>query len=69
MSEDGLRAELGADPPPGLIAHLDDRALQHLTGAVRAAKTRQREALERAEQGALGHLPRLVRKAITTILR
>lgn len=69
MSEDGLRAELGTEPPPGLIARLDDAALEHLTGAVRAAKDRQREALTRAEEGALRHLPRLLRKAIRTVLR
>lgn len=69
MTEDGLRAELGTDPPPGLIAQLDADALEHLTGAVRAAKARQREALTRAEEGALRHLPRLLRKAIRTVLR
>jgi hypothetical protein len=36
---------------------------------VRAAKTRQHEALVRAEQGALRHLPRLVRRALRTVLR
>lgn len=69
MSADELRAELGSDPPPGMIAQLDERALDHLTNAVRAAKLRQREALDRAEAGALSHLPRLLRKAIRTVLR
>jgi hypothetical protein len=69
MSKAELRAELGAEPPKGMIAQLDDRALEHLTATVRAAKTRQREALIRAEQGALRHLPRLLRKAIRTVLR
>jgi hypothetical protein len=69
MSEDDLRAELGADPPPGLLAQLDDGRLADLTAALRAAKTRQREALDRAERGALSHLPRLVRKALGTVLR
>jgi len=69
MSEDDLRAELGADPPPGLVAQLDTGALEHLTGAVRAAKTRQREALDRAERNAVSPLPRLVRKALRTVLR
>jgi hypothetical protein len=69
MSVDGLRAELGADPPPGLIAKLDDRAVEHLAGAVRDAKARQRAALTRAENDALRHLPRLLRRAIRTVLR
>jgi hypothetical protein len=69
MSEDELRAELGADPPKDLVARLDAKALEHLTGAVRAAKARQREALDRAEAGALRHLPRLVRRALRTVLR
>jgi hypothetical protein len=69
MSEDGLRAELGADPPPGLIAQLDEAALEELAFAVRTAKARQREALDRAEDGALRHLPRLVRRALRTVLR
>jgi hypothetical protein len=52
-----------------LVAQLDASALEHLTGAVRAAKDRQRQALDRAEAGALRHLPRLVRKALRTVLR
>jgi hypothetical protein len=69
MSEDALRAELEAEPPPGLVAQLNERELEHLTGAVHAAKIRQREALVRAEEGALRHLPRLVRMALRTVLR
>lgn len=69
MPKDELRAELGANPPNGLVAQLDARALEHLTEAVRTAKARQREALIRAEEGALRHLPRLVRKALRTVLR
>jgi hypothetical protein len=68
MSEDELRAELGANPPDSLLAQLDAAALEHLTEAVRAAKARQREALDRAEQGALRHLPRLVRRALRAVL-
>jgi hypothetical protein len=52
-----------------LVAQLDTAAIEHLTDAVRAAKARQREALDRAEQGALRHLPRLVRRALRTVLR
>jgi hypothetical protein len=69
MAEDELRAELGADPPRELVAQLDAAALDHLTQAVRAAKARQHEALDRAEAGALRYLPRLVRRALRTVLR
>jgi len=69
MSQDALRTELGANPPKGLVAQLDAAALEHLTAAVRAAKASQREALTRAEEGALRHLPRLVRRALRTVLR
>lgn len=69
MPKDELRAELGASPPKGLVAALDASSLEHLTEAVRAAKARQREALDRAETGALRHLPRLVRRALRTVLR
>jgi hypothetical protein len=69
MSEDDLRAELRADPPPGLITALGPKELEALPTAVRAAKARQRAALDRAEREALSHLPRLVRKALRTVLR
>jgi hypothetical protein len=69
MSEDDLRAELRGDPPPGLMATLDPKQLAALTTAVRAAKARQRAALDRAEREALSHRPRLVRKALRTVLR
>ena len=69
MPKDELRAELGADPPAQLVAQLDATALGHLAEAVRAAKARQHEALIRAEANALRHLPRLVRKALRTVLR
>ena len=69
MSEDELRAELGADPPKGLVTQLDAGAIEDLTNALRAAKTRQREALDRAERNALSPLPRVVRKALRTVLR
>jgi hypothetical protein len=68
MAAKDLRAELGADPPPGLIAALDADALEALTRAVRDAKTRQREALDRAANDALSHLPGLVRKAVVRVL-
>ena len=69
MPNDDLRAELGAKPPPGLVAQLDERSLENLTAAIRAAKAQQRKALIRAEQDALSQLPRLVRVAIRAVLR
>lgn len=68
MPGDELRAELGANPPQKLVAQLDAKALEHLTAAVRAAKSRQHEALVRAERNALSHLPWVVRKALRTVL-
>ena len=69
MAVDDLRAELRADPPPGLVAALDAESLTLLAGAVRDAKLRQRQALEKAADDALSHLPRLVRKAVVRVLR
>ena len=69
MSEDELRSELGADPPTGLVTQLDAGAIEDLANAVRAARTRQREALDRAERNALSPLPRVVRRALRTVLR
>jgi hypothetical protein len=69
MAAKDLRAELGADPPPGLIASLEPEALDALTAAVRDAKARQRAALDQAGNDALSHLPGLVRKAVLRVLR
>lgn len=64
-----LRAELGAEPPPGLIDNLDADALIALAGKLREAKEHQSEALDRAIDDALGHLPRLLRMTVERILR
>jgi hypothetical protein len=69
MAADDLRAELRADPPPGLLAALDPAELDALTKAVRDAKVRQRQALDAAADAALSHLPGLVRKALVKVLR
>jgi hypothetical protein len=69
MPRPDLRAELGADPPPGLVAALSPKELGELTSAVREAKARQRAALDRAANDALGHLPGLVRRAVLRMLR
>jgi hypothetical protein len=64
-----LRAELGAEPPPGLVKALGPDELEALAGTVRAAKERQRRALERAGDDALRHLPGIVRKGVLRVLR
>ena len=69
MPKGDLRAELGGDPPSGLLAHVDDDGLERLTAAVRAAKASQRAALDQAERNALSPLPRIVRKTLRTMLR
>ena len=64
-----LRAELGAEPPPGLVGALGPDDLDALARTVREAKERQRRALERAGDDALGHLPGIVRKGVLRVLR
>lgn len=64
-----LRAELGGEPPDGLVAALSDAELRTLADVVRAAKRRQSKALEDAGNEALGHLPGLVRKGVERALR
>jgi len=72
MTTDGataLRAELGTEPAAGLVEALDARELEALAETVRAAKVRQRKALEQAGDEALGHLPGIVRKGVLRVLR
>jgi hypothetical protein len=69
MPDPDLRAELGADPPPGLVAALSGDELRALAAAVQEAKARQRAALDKAGNDALSHLPGLVRKAVLRMLR
>jgi hypothetical protein len=64
-----LRAELGADPPEGLVAALGADEIAALASEVRDAKRRHAQTLARAGEEALGHLPRLVRLAIKRMLR
>jgi hypothetical protein len=64
-----LAAELGAEPPGGLVAALSSDDLAALAAEVRDAKRRQAEALARAGDEALGHLPRLIRMAVERMLR
>ncbi len=64
-----LRAELGANPPDGLVAALSQKELGALAAAVGEAKQRQRLALDKASKDALSHLPWVVRKAVQAVLR
>jgi hypothetical protein len=70
MAEDGidaLRAQLRADPPES-IGRLSPEQLADFTAAIAEAKRRQAEALEQAGEQALGHLPRVLRLAVRTVL-
>jgi hypothetical protein len=69
MTAPDLRAELGSDPPRGLVEALDPSELEALAAAVRNAKAHQRAALDRAGEDALSHVPALVRKAVLRVLR
>ncbi len=63
-----LEEQLGAAPPPGVVAALGPAELEHLAGAVRAARREQRRALARAGDEALRHVPRLVRPAVRKVV-
>ena len=63
-----LRAELDAEPPASLVALLSDDDVATLATLVRDAKHSQSEALQRASDQALSHLPRLVRIAVQRVL-
>jgi hypothetical protein len=66
---DALRAAVGAPPPPGLVDRLESAQIEKLAKLVRDARQSQSEALERAGDDALRHVPRLLRKAVERILR
>jgi len=71
MATDGvarLRAELDTEPPAALIVLLSDDDLGTLATLVKDAKESQSEALQRASDQALSHLPRLVRIAVARVL-
>lgn len=63
-----LAAELGADPPSGLVETLSPAELEKLADSLNAAKRRQSEALDRAIKDALGHVPFVFRGAAELIL-
>jgi len=64
---DQLRSELGAEPPPA-IAALGDGELAVLTGALKAARDHQEQALAAATDAGLGFIPRLLRGPVKRIL-
>jgi hypothetical protein len=59
-----LTRELGATPPPGLIASLDDAELGRLAEAVRGARVREVAALRRAADDGLRFVPALLRGTV-----
>jgi hypothetical protein len=70
MTQAGMAAleeQLRETPPAGLGA-LADSDLQHLAGAVRAARRRQAAELERAGDQALRLIPRLLRGPIRKVV-
>jgi hypothetical protein len=68
MSADRLARELGAAPPPGLIAALGDDELERLAGLIAVAREEQAAELERAMDAALGYVPRLARGTVRRLL-
>jgi hypothetical protein len=63
-----LEAELGAEPPSGLVEVLAPDQLQTLADSLGTAKRRQSQALDRAIKDALGHVPFVFRGAVELIL-
>ena len=63
-----LRAELRADPPAGLAA-LSAEDVEALVAAIRDARAHQSAAIDRAFDGTLNHVPRLLRGAIRKALK
>jgi hypothetical protein len=71
MAGDGhklLERELGTTPPAALDA-LEDGHLAELAVAVAEAKRSQVEALRRAADRALNHIPRILRGPVRAVFR
>lgn len=62
-----LLKELGGGSLPGL-ERLESAELSNLTAAVRKARRRQQELLAGALEGALSHIPMLLRGPVRKIL-
>jgi hypothetical protein len=70
MPNDGLQAlreQLKAPPPAGL-ERLSDEHLNDLAGKLRDARHRQAAELQQAAEGALDHLPRLLRGPVRRVM-
>ena len=70
MADDRLKelsAELGSVAPEGLSA-LNDEELAELASCLRQAKRAQREQIRRAFDGALSHVPFLLRGPLKKML-
>jgi type IV secretory pathway VirB2 component (pilin) len=63
-----LEAALGAPPPPGLAEGVPEAELAALAALVRAARARESAALAEATEGALDHVPRVLRGPIRRIV-
>jgi hypothetical protein len=68
LGASALGAELGTDPPSGLVEVLASEELHALADSVSTAKRRQSQALDRAIKDALGHVPFVFRGAVELIL-
>jgi hypothetical protein len=68
LGASALEAELGAEPPSGLVEALGTEQLQALADGLQTAKRRQSQALDRAIKDALGHVPFVFRGAVELIL-
>ena len=63
-----LSTELGAAPPPGIVAALSDAELERLTAVIRGARRDQTEELRQASEKALDHVPRVLRGIVKRIV-
>lgn len=68
LGASALAHELGAEPPRGLVELLATEELQTLAESLGAAKRHQSQALDRAIEDALGHVPFIFRGAVELIL-
>jgi len=68
LGASALGAELGAEPPSGLVEVLAPEQLQTLADSLGTAKRRQSQALDRAIKDALGHVPFVFRGAVELVL-
>jgi len=68
LGASALGTELGGDPPSGLLEVLSPAELQTLADSLGAAKRRQSQALDRAIEDALHHVPFVFRGAVALVL-